>query len=64
MSAKDNDALLLAVKNDDIRAVKEIIQSHPGTLRVNEGRGVLQWLDCGGAVHSQVTLSVALVAEL
>ena len=64
MSNEDNAALLLAIRREDVQTMKEIIQSHPGTLRVNEVRNMLQWFDCSGSVHSQVALLALLVAQL
>jgi len=64
MSPADNAALVAAVQRGDARTVQRIIESHPGTLRVNEARRVIQWFDCSGSVHSQLELSAALTAKL
>ena len=64
MSQEENALLIAAVRRNDVKTVRAIIDAKPGTLRLNEDRGLLQWFDCAGGVHSQIALSDLLLEKL
>ena len=59
-----NAALIAAVRDGDAGRVRQIVDTHRETLKVNRKRGLLQWFDCVGNIQGQVLLGPSLAAAL